>query len=504
MTVRLLVPYGKFPANTNFSGGAAVEAELLRTFQADTNLSLGAAFVDPSDTQRAGPLSIETTAGSDFLKADGRSLIDLTAARAIVSSGGSNLLASGGAVNRTLKRFVDTVGVTAVSSGTAATVSIDAASPFGRPAYKVAMPAGNTYAEVQLGSLGVANFDSHVIWTVWVEDYTSVQQIQVFAGTAGYGRLWQQTHNINNSNTNRINGEHKVVVGPTAAGVTNTFVGGTDTLAETKLRIFPGAGGANVWVESSVVPGVGRATHIITHDDASVTWIQNVLPYLAAAGLVGSFGINTGDINGSAALYLTSAQVVQIAAAGHQISPHNVTNTSVADGTGGSQTAAQYTADFVTAAAALGALIGQSLDTSYHPWVQGRTMQGVMDTMRAAGLRVARGTDAGYNFPQAGLGGHVLQVKNQSLHTLTTDAQIDAICATAAKYGLTVIWMVHEVLTTGGSDGIGTDVETNVSKYAYLCNRIARDVREGLAVNRSMADWGRELYAERLVAASLL
>lgn len=427
-----------------------------------------------------------------------------TALQALVSGARNPLLASGGAVNRTLKRFIDTVGVTAANSGTAATVTIDASSPFGRPAYKVAMPAGNSYAEVQLAGLGIANFDAHVIWTVWVEDYTAVTQIQAFAGTTGYGRFWQQTHNISNSNLNRVNGEHKIVVGPTAAGVANTFLAGTDSLGDTKLRIFPGAGGANVWVDVCVVPGVGRATHILTHDDASVTWMTNVLPYLSGAGLVGTFGINTGDVNGSASLYLSTAQVQAISAAGHQISPHNVTNTTVADGTGGTQTAAQYTADFVTASATLSGWIGQALDTSYHPWVQGRTMQGVMDTMRAAGLRMARGTDGGHNFPQAGLGGHVLQVKNQSLHTFTSDAQIDAICTNAARYGTTVVWMVHEVLTTGGSDGIGGDVETNVSKYAYLCNRVASDVRSGVAVNRTAAAWARELYAERLIAAALL
>lgn len=98
----------------------------------------------------------------------------------------------------------------------------------------------------------------------------------------------------------------------------------------------------------------------------------------------------------------------------------------------------------------------------------------------------------------------MLQVKNQALHTFTSDAQIDAICANAARYGTTVVWMVHEVLTTGGSDGIGTDVETNVSKYAYLCNRVAQDVRAGTAVTRTAAAWAREMYAERLVAAALL
>lgn len=428
----------------------------------------------------------------------GLTAAQLAATQALVSGAGNPRLASGGAVNRPLKRFVDSIGVGAVNSGTAATVSIDASSPFGRPAYKVAMPAGNAYHEVQLSGLNIAAFDGHVIWSVWVEDYTAVTQIQAFAGTSGYSRLYQQTHNISNSNVNRINGEHRVVVGALAAGVTNTFVGGVDAMADTKLRIFPGAGGANVWIDAVVVPGVGRPTHLITHDDCSVTWLTNVLPVLAQYGLRGSFGVNTGDLNGSASLYLSSAQLQQIAAAGHTISPHNVTNTAFADGTGGAQTAAQYAADYVTASAALGALVGQALDTTYHPWVQGRTSQAAIDALRAAGLRIARGTDGGHNFPQAGLGGHVFQMKSQALHTLT-QAQILAICVAARKYGTTVPWMVHEVTAAGG-----VGVETAAANYAYLCALVGADVAAGLAVNRTMPQLAVELYAERLVSAAFL
>jgi len=416
-----------------------------------------------------------------------------------------NVRADGGSRSYPLKQFSDAAGVTAANSGTAATVSIDPASPYGRPAYRVVMPAGNTYHEVLLTGLNLGAFDGHVIWSVWVEDHTKVLQIQAFAGTSGYVRFWQQTHNVNNSGTNRINGEHKIVVGPTAAGVTNTFVAGTDEMDDTKLRIFPGAAGATVWVDACVVPGAGRATHILTYDDCSVTWIGNVLPHLAANGLLGTFGVNTGDLNGNPSFFLSTAQLQFLAAAGHQVSPHNVANNSVQDGTGGGDIAlAAYLAEWISASGTLTGLVGSAFDGSYHPWVKGRTNQAAMDALRGAGMTVARGTDNGYNYPQAGLGNHVLQLKAQSLHTLTTDGAIDAICDNANKYGATVVWMVHEVLTTGGSDGVGGDVETNVAKHAYLCNRIRRDVRGGLAVTRTAGAFGRELYAQRLVAAALL
>lgn len=417
---------------------------------------------------------------------------------AVVGAAGPQTLA-GNATNRTIKQFINTVGVAAVNSGTAATVSIDAASPFGRPAYKIAMPAGNTYHEVQLSGLNLANFDGHIVWRVWIEDYTAVGQITMYAGTSGYGRLWQDRYRLGGSDRNRWNGEHILYVGPLASADANTFVRGADTLNDIKLRISPTAAtAANVWVDAVFIPGVARPTHLITYDDCSVTWLSNVLPYLEANALKGTFGISTGDIGTNPALYLSSAQVAQIAAEGHQISPHNVTNTAYADGIGGTQNAATYTGDFITAQAALRGIVGNTLDATYHPWVQGRNNQAVHDTMRAEGLRLARGTDIGYNFPQIGLGNGAMALKIQSLNTLTT-SQIDTILDNAERYGLTVAWMVHEVTQNGG-----VGVETSIAVHRYLCEQIGARVKQNRCAHRRASELARELYSERMVATSFL
>lgn len=401
---------------------------------------------------------------------------------------------------RILKRCIDAVGIGAANSGTAATVSIDAASPFGRPAYKVSMPAGNTWHEVQLTGLNIANFDGHIMWRIWVDDYTLIQQIQIYAGTSGYTRFYQSTYYLNNSNENRWSGEHVVRSGPTAAAAVNTFLTGSDTLADCKIRIFPGAGGGDVWVDAIFIPSAGRPTHILTYDDCSITWINNVLPALASNNLKATFGINSGDIGGSPSLYLSSAQVQQIASAGHEICAHNVTNTSYADGTGGTQNAATYTGDFRTAQAALSALVGQAFSAEYHPWVQGRNNDAVHATMRAMGLRIARGTDSanGYNFPQVGLGNGVMALKNQSAHTLTP-AQMDSVISTANRYGLTVVWMLHEVTQNGG-----VGVETSIANHNYLCQRLNQEKTAGRCAMPSMSQLAQELYSNRLVATSLL
>jgi len=427
--------------------------------------------------------------------------VNASAIQALVSVDGNLATAGGRARNRVLKRMLDTVGVAAANSGTAATVTLEANSPWGTgiPAYKVVMPAGNNWNEVQLtGVTNIPNFDGHVAWRIWIEDYTAVGQVTVYAGTSGYGKLSQQNHSVNASNTNRYNGEHIAVAGALRAAQAATFVHGTDTLADTKLRITPGAGGATVWVRDVVIPGVGRPTHVITHDDASVTWMTACLPVLAANGLTATFGVNTGQLGTSAALYLSNAQVAEIAAAGHQVSCHNVDNIAHADGTGGTQDAATYTAAFVTASNVLTGIIGGALDTTYHPWVQGRNTQALHDAMRTRGVRIARGTDDGYDIPQIGLGNNVLSLKTRTGPT-ATPTQIDAMADAVVKYGVLCVWMVHEVTPNGGAG-----VETPAASYAYLVNRIGSDVRAGRAVHRTMAQLGRELYAERLVTPALL
>ena len=413
-------------------------------------------------------------------------------------------LASGGARNRLIKKFTDAIGVTVANSGIADATHSIATGPWGGPAYKIEMGTGNTYTEVQLTGRNIAAFGGHVAWRVWVEDYTKFGQIAAYAGTTGYGRSYVNNHILNSSNTNRHNGEHIVVCGPTRAAQTNTFLAATDTLNDIKLRITTaGASGGVIWIDAVMAPGVGRPTHLITHDDASVTWMTNALPVLAANRLRATFGVYTSVLGTNDNLFLSNAQVAEIAAAGHQVSSHNIYNYPLDNGVivdANKQTAAAYTADFVTASATLSGLVGELFDASYHPWVQGSHSQAAFDTMRAAGVTLARGTDngAGYNFPQCGLGGGVLAMKTQSLHIMN-QAQILAAVEATRTYGLTTFWMVHEITEAGGMG-----VETSRANYEYLVNLIGAEVAAGRAVHKTAGELASEVYAERLVPAALL
>lgn len=113
MTVRLLVPYGKYPKNSNLTTGAETEAMLLRTGQADTNTSAGTTYVDPVPTERSGPPSVESTGGVDILRADGRDLLNLSAAQALVSGAGNTTWANRATVLAAglISAFITDVGV---------------------------------------------------------------------------------------------------------------------------------------------------------------------------------------------------------------------------------------------------------------------------------------------------------------------------------------------------------------------------------------------------------
>jgi hypothetical protein len=369
-----------------------------------------------------------------------------------------------------LKRMTDEVGVTYANSGTPAVVTVDAASPFGGTAIKLAIPTGNTWTEIQYAGNSLANFNDHVVWRVWIENAAHVSQIQTYAGTSGYGRLYQRTYTVSSSNINQFNGEHFIAAGPMFAAAANTFLTGVDTLADTKLRIFYGGGGAtvNVWVERLVVHGNAEPRIVFTFDDCAVSHYTRAYPKLAQYGLKGAFGINSGDINGSASLYLSSSQIQEMANAGQEIYGHNVSNTNYP-----TQNAATYTAAFRTGLNALLA-ITPKVSSLYHPWVQGGNGIDVHATMRAQGAQILRGinnnTDGAHNLFGDGVGNRNVVVRanqtdNRTFASLQTDVD------NCILYGSTMFFMTHELVTTTPLAGVETSLDVFNSLVEYVAGK---------------------------------
>jgi len=395
-----------------------------------------------------------------------------------------------------LKRFADQVGVAYANSGTAATITVDAASPFGRPALKVALAAGTTWAEVQLSGLGLATFDDHIIWRVWVEDYTAVQKIGVLAGTTGYSRYSQQDYNISTSNVNRINGEIPLAAGPLRQATIGTFLHGADTLNDTKIRITGNSVAANVWVDAVVVPARGSGVVLLTYDDGFRSWPNIVAPDLARNGLVASFGFQSNLVGTNDTLYLNASDIRALVAAGHEVAPHQVANTAFNDGISGTQTAAQYQTDYRTSLAALRGIVGGAASCDYHPYVQGKHTQSLIDTLRAEGLRIARGIDnTAHNFHSAGLGRGVYSMKTGYMDVSAPDlTTLQTAVDNAAKYGTTAVFMGHDFGPNAPSASYWT-----ASLHASLADYIGAKVRAGSLLNLTMGQYAAAIYSAGLV-----
>ena len=78
---------------------------------------------------------------------------------------------------------------------------------------------------------------------------------------------------------------------------------------------------------------------------------------------------------------------------------------------------------------------------------------------------------------------------------------IDTVGVTAVNSGTaaTVVWMTHEVTQNGG-----VGVETSVAVHRYLCEKLGVLVRSSRAQAPAVSEFARQVFAERLAAASLL
>lgn len=401
-------------------------------------------------------------------------------------------------------------GYTVTHTGVGGASAIDyLTSPFtganAGPSLKV--NAASNRSEIEITGMNIAEWDGHIAVNCWVEDHTLVQQVQVFAGTTGYGRFFLATEAMTKgTGTAPRNGFHSVACGPLKnanAGATwtpgagSTFLPGVDTLNAIKLRITGdgvGTGASGVWVHSFIIVAKGRPTVIFTCDDCSSTWIANVLPVLSTYGITCSFGINTGNINGGAS-FLTSASVETIAE-NHDVYAHNVTNTPLA-APYDTADALTYAAAFKTALGTLGGIIGVERGALYHPWVQGISAQTAVDTMRGNGMRIGRMAGlSNHNVfsesPNGGLFDTLMQLRAISTSTsggAQTSATFDQVKADCLKYGTLVVLMTHEVTDTN------TGIETSPVVYSHICNIFGSDSR---ITKRSIKEFYQECLDNRL------
>lgn len=287
------------------------------------------------------------------------------------------------------REFRSLDAVTMANSGTPAVVTIDAASPFGGPALKVAAPSGNVWSEVIINTLNIPNFSApgnRLVWLVWVEDAAKVAKFWTYTGTSGFTR-YLQTNNyyLNDSIELLHNGGHCIPAHPGDAS-TNTLQAG-DAITDAKLRIFATSGQAfNVWVLGVYVPVKQAPFVTFTFDDNSASF-RNFSAILKSYGLRGTFGLNNQNVGTNDSLYVNWSDIDALISDGHEVASHNITNSKYI----ATQTLSQYMADY---RATRNMLIGRGYDRAavqqYHPYVQGGHDPALIRALQSEGVRFAR------------------------------------------------------------------------------------------------------------------
>lgn len=398
-----------------------------------------------------------------------------------------------------IKTFSDSTNVTKSDSGTAATHTYDAESPFGATRLRVDCPAGNTNTEVQIHSgLSVAKWPDGetVAFRVWFDDWNKIADIQLYAGTASYTRYLQRNLTVQSSNVNNRNGPITFELNSHITN-TNSFTYGSDTLAQVKLRVIPKSGEAcRFWVDSFAIAQKSRPCVILTFDDASDTWIDTVAPYLLSNSMHATFGVGTGQVGTNDSLYCTPAEILSLESAGHDIQAHNVTNTTFA--TAG---LAAYMAEYDAAVAQLQTW-GVANPFIYHPFVQGLYDQTAIDALVARGVRVMRGVDSNssttcrLNHPSAGTySDNIVNLKIGNHGAALSLANATTNISNLLKYGGTYVAMFHDVVPSGA-----TGVETNESDFTGFIDLLARLRGQGLLDVLKVSDWYLGLTQPALVA----
>ena len=362
--------------------------------------------------------------------------------------------------NHVIKQFSDLFGVTISTSNATVVSVIDPASPFGCPALKLVCTFATTGGRVEVTppATNIPAFNGHVAYSLWIDDPTKIGQTSVFIGDSGFAK-YQQTNQPIFAGGDLIGGHRVTYGGPIRKNnvVNGGFVFGSDPLQATKLRITaptPLSGTTTVWVRDCFIPAPQKPIVCFTWDDGYNSWVTKVAPILASAGIKATFAINTDQID-KGATGITSANVQALISAGHQIGCHNIYNYKLQtlygsgngenNGTGTSQSAAAYMADFHAARAVLESAGVDPANLMYHPYVQGGVDQALAECMLWSGVDLAR-TTSPYEAQLYGfeLGNNALSIRAVNLDSSRSLAQAKAMVDDAVVFGGLVVFMGHD------------------------------------------------------------
>jgi len=361
-------------------------------------------------------------------------------------------------------------------NGAGVTAAIDATSPFGRPALKLSNITAQSFVEIN--KFSIPNFNSHIVWRVWVEDYTRVSHCRVFVGTAALAAYSRHEHDVYLGTYALHNGMHHFAGGPNYLQDVTGFTFGTSTLGATRLEINPIAGQTieNIWIDAvEIAPPLRQGLVAFTFDDGHGSWISKLLPALQSSGVKATFNIEH-DIIGTGN-WCSVADLQTLLAGGHQLCVHQEANSKYQltynGGTSGTQTKAQYLTDHVTCAKWLTGTIGVPPEhLTFHSWVQGSSDGAVADLVRGMGTRLGRLTQpARYQVVSCGLGAYEkMMLATVRLEPATTLAAAKTQVDYADQYGQLVVFMGHEIVD-GTPTGTSWNTQDMTDLLAYAATK---------------------------------
>ena len=369
-----------------------------------------------------------------------------------------------------LKRFTNLRDISFNGTGTA-TATIDLNSPAGGPALKLVC-TGTGQMDMDLTNVSIQAFDDHIATSLYIDDPTSLASFQTLYGTTSFAHYQQYSHVIF-SGGDLVGGPRVLIGGPLYTPTNNTFVHGTDTLNTVRLRFVWMKVGATVWVRDTFIPARQRPVVCFTWDDGEHPWAATVSPLLVAAGIKGTFAVNTASITGA----FVNADITALKAAGHQVACHNVNNYKLQtlgsngngedNGTGSSVDAAGYATEYYTARNTLLAIAGTDpADMCFHPWVQGGADNAGVDVLSSNGVEIGRNAYGGAAQPYGfTMGNNAMYLRAIALDSAATGASLSAAVDAAVKYGALLILMGHTTVTSGA-----TGIQANLADVTAIIN----------------------------------
>lgn len=344
---------------------------------------------------------------------------------------------------RPIRMANDLAGWTLSNSGTAATATLDTASPFGVPCIRLDLPNGNSYAQLTASGLKIPGFSGsagRVVWVLYIEDATIISQVNSIIGDAGFAQSNNLGTTVASSDRNNYNGVHVIEHASSALAY---------GITDLRIRPFGGSVPAGkvgrVWVLGAFAPEPKKPFVSITFDDADVSMYTKVALELNRRGWRGTFGINKIQVD-AGAQFVTTANLHEMYAAGHDLSSHNIDNFAL----GTNQTLEQYLADYDACAAWMRSN-GWTRGLVYHPWVQGKHSPNGVQAMYERGVIVTRSATARRNVSQIAwnFNGPIV-VPEQVLDNSNTLAAVKTMIDNAITYGQDVCIEGHVIAAAPG------------------------------------------------------